>query len=457
MRLTQKTKKQIYFFSFFICITIPILLLALSPLAIINDDSVTISDKTIRYDWLNVQLENDPSDLVEFSKGGLKLTEFENDGIFSRNDETRELVYKSRANFMFEINAYTDVDIFNVWPNINTHKQQLFLYLSHHWFYWFPWGESWQYYYVTAQTIDYGSTFLSHDYDFTLPISIDIAPDFANLDGTTINGINIRSADYLYQIKAVEVANVRDGTCGDYEDLYTDQSWDGVNVEMDQFVEDSITNEYALGRVAEYDLGVDPLDTRDHTIQNSKIDTFPQGHTEIYPSSNQPVIFNEHIALRPEITESIQEFEVRDAGLVSDGLFGWDDVERNPSTKEVDRVRSAHVYNQFIHKEYKVSVNFLATIQLDAQMYESFLADPYLKLGDWLWDNELGGTTDVVVVPHDSGIEMFWAVLGDMLFGSGGWIILVIIIIVVIVVIYIFLKKFGMPLIKKRMGVAQTI
>ena len=258
-------------------------------------DEVTITDKTIRYDWLDVNLFNDPDDNVEFSKGGLKLTEFENEGIFSKDDLEHEIVYKSRATFKFEINAYTDCEIWDIYPGVDTDATMSFTYLTHHWFAWWPFGESWVIYNVHGQHVDLGNVYNPNSYDFDLPITIGIIPDFADLDGEMINGINIGSADYIYQIKVVSVDDVRDGQVGEYHDFYTDVDDPDrlASVDLDGFVDDAITNAFALGKVAEYGLGVDRLGTRDITIQNKKIDTLVQGHQEVYGVSNTPITFNE--------------------------------------------------------------------------------------------------------------------------------------------------------------------
>jgi hypothetical protein len=416
--------------------------------------AVEISDKTIRYDWLNIQI-NDPIDNVRYSKGGIKLTKFENDGIFQSNEVENIVIFKSRATFFFEINAYTDVDIHDVWPEIDTNKQEYSRFLwFRHYVIW-PFVPTTNSYGVTWRTIDFGppETFNPNDFDLIQPISVDIAPDFADLDGQILNGIPIKSADFIYHVKSMEVVSVRDGTCGDYKDIYTDRDFKAANVDFDQFMEQAPTNHEALRRVESYGLGVVPGPIRDKVqIQQRKADTRIVTDIEINPISNAPLIFNEMIVLRPEITKSVEEFAVKDCAFEYAANTGTSTVFTGPLTHEKDRIRSVHIYNQFIHKEYKVEVVFLSTVQLDAEMYESFLGDPYLKMGDWLWDEEIGGVSDVVVVANQpittQLIEGFMAQLGD-LFGLGGILTWIIVIIVAIVGIYIFIK-IGIPLIRLR-------
>jgi hypothetical protein len=413
------------------------------------EEAISITDKTIRYDWLNVQI-NDPIDNVRYSKGGLKLTNFENDGIFSRNDEANEVIFKSRATFLFEINAYTDVDIFDVWPDIDTNKEVSTRFLWFRQYPIWPLAPSVKTYGVTWREVDLGDTFRPYDYDLIQPISIDIAPDFADLDGQTFNGIPIRSADYIYQVKSVEVVDMRDGTVGDYADKYTDQDFKEVNVDFDQFLAQEPSNAEALKRVASYNLGYNPVRIKeDVTVQPEKIDSHPIGHTEINPISNTALIFNEMIVLRPKVTKDVQEFVIRYCALEYCSTYKTSTIYTGPVAYEKSRIRSVHVYNQFIHKEYKVNVNFLSTVQLSAEEYESFLADPYLKQGDWLWDEDLGGVTDVVVVANQPITSQLLEGIMSELFGFDGILTWIIIIIVAIVGIYIFIKV-GIPLIRLR-------
>jgi len=102
------------------------------------------------------------------------------------------------------------------------------------------------------------------------------------------------------------------------------------------------------------------------------------------------------------------------------------------------------VTNRYVHQEFNVEVNFLASMQFDPILGGVILEDPFVRAGDFVWDESLLGTSDYTIVQYTPVQDFF-----DMLLTTALPIILVIIIIGV--GIYVFMK-IGMPLLMFRMG-----
>ena len=397
----------------------------------------------ITWDWLTADIYDDPNDNLRHSIGGEDLKAFENLGIYSQ-DETG-VIFKSRATFGFELNSFLDLNVENCYPDINFNAIKKFSYLAVA----YVWGiipQSGKIYSITARTVDLGDTFNSQHYTKPLQLTVDIVPTFKDFGGEYLNGVQINSIDHIYEIKVVKLDTVEHGLVGEYEDFYTEQTTQSGDVDVVKLEADDPGNAQAREGVNNLDLGWETNDITDVregiTIQNVNYLSDPVG-TTYHNSGTGSFNFDVMFSMRPEITYSEQTIHVRRATLIVDTLFKTYQLHGSVENYDDTRMRSIHVTSPFVHQEYEVTVYFLATVTLDAEVYESALNDPYFIKGDWIWNEEIGGTTDVTLVESDTLGQIL-----DMLFP---WIIGIIVIIVIILVIYIAMK-IGMPLLMFRLG-----
>ena len=397
----------------------------------------------ITWDWLTTSVYDNPNDKLMHSIGGEDLKSFENLGIYSQ-DETG-VIFKSRATFGFELNSYLALNVEDCYPDVKFDAIKTFSYLGVA----YTWGIIPQYakiYSITARSVDLGDTFNSQHYTDPLRLTVDIVPTFKNFGGEYLNGVQINSVDHIYEIKVVKMDKVEHGLVGEYEDIYTEQTTQSGEVNVVKLEEDDPGNAQARQGVNNLDLGWETNDItdvrNDITIQNDNYLSDPVG-TTYHNSGTGAFDFNVMFSMRPEITYSEQTIHVRRAVLIVDTL--WNTYQLHGSVENYDdtRMRSIHVTSPFVHQEYEVTVYFLATVNLDAEVYESALGDPYFVKGDWLWNEEIGGTTDVTIVESDP--------LGQILDMIMAWLIPIIVIIVIILVIYLGMK-IGMPLLMFRLG-----
>ena len=77
----------------------------------------------------------------------------------------------------------------------------------------------------------------------------------------------------------------------------------------------------------------------------------------------------------------------------------------------VKRTVGVHVVNQFIHWDFTVKMIVYATVENSAELSESILKDPYIKMGDFIWDTGFVGTRVVDVRVPDAPNPLIWIII----------------------------------------------
>jgi hypothetical protein len=451
----MKTKTKTLYLFFFLSL----FLVAILPAALVVDvrADVTREQSVVKYDWLYTDLTDpNPDDKLRYSIGGYDLSSFENLGIYQQDESAGEVIFAARATFGFEINAYTAVNVYDAYPELDTDATQSYQFLYIKYFNPWPFVSSEPRYYTTFSTVDLGETFNPNDFGEEFAVRVGLNPDFQNFGGKYIQNIKIDSSEYQYKVKTVEVSNVESGACGTYEDEYTDQEVKTVEMNVQKMGEDAPNDQY-LNDVTDAELGVWIAGTpRTTTVQNSIMDTNPKG-TIFNNREVGEYTLRDRVQMRPQIDKVEQSVRVREMAFEYCKFWHTHTTYWGPTTKKSptegvpDLTRSAHVYNSYIHKEYEANVILLATMKLDYEEYESALSDPYLSQGNWVWDSEVGGSEEVSIVSEQAGSDQIIDAIADFLFGGifGQIILPILILIGVLIGIYAFIKL-GIPLIKRK-------
>lgn len=423
--MNTKTKKQIIFSIFSIFIIIGVV--SLSSMSLVGDDSATITDKTVRYDWLDLTVGDNPKDRLFHTEGGYDLVEFENLGIVS--SDQGQTIYEAKATFQFELNSYLAATLDDVFIGIDKNAVKNM---------WFIKEVGWGYtstYFIECHTVSWDSINLQKYLGY-VPVRIDMNPNWKNLDKQTINGITVDTVDYVYQVKLVKSLGATKGSVGDYKDSYTDQQIQSGDVSIIRLSDNAPSSLMNVINSANLGWTTNPItDVYGHQYgqllyhASSEGKTFTNTRTGAYI---MPML----LEMAPEIKEERQSVHIRRAT--------WDTIgfdELSPVQSYTDYfTRSVHVLNPYIHQEFQIEVYFLATINLNYELYESKLSDPYFHQGDWLWDVEIGGTTDVVLVQQDE-LQRVWDAIKSILFGWVKYLIIGIIAFIAIIVFFKMLKN----------------
>ena len=407
-----------------------------------NDYTEIIGDQIIRYDWLTIEMAEDNAEHMKHNIGGMDLIDFDNLESTVIGDNTFKFMVK--IDFGYEINSYLSLDMDNVFPELDTNKMSSYI----------PYAEisvvdiaesytAWgkfRYNYV-----DLGEH-VDNDYDLNIPMIIGINPTFSALDGTTVNDITIKTSGYLHEVKSMNVVEAREGKCGDYNDLYTSQEEESGEVSTFTFDDDlSLSQTAVINKIESLGLGWKTGMTSEYltegiTIQEWQTDSFTTGEDRTNIGTGN-LIYNYPIELQPEITYTRQRIDVRTGGFT---FYPFSNVIAFVDATEdydINRIISAHVNCPFVHLEYKTTVYLICNVELDAEMYESALDDPFFRKGDWIWDPIIESWDPVVVV-----LPTIFDDLDDW-WDKWGW--LVITIIVLTVGTYLFIQ-IGLPLILKK-------
>ena len=145
-----------------------------------------------------------------------------------------------------------------------------------------------------------------------------------------------------------------------------------------------------------------------------------------YPAIVKDFSFDVGARIRPEVYKYENDIEFRKAAIVFEqGLLGdWlpPTVVLQPSTEIVTRTVGVHVVNQFIHWDFTVKMIVYATVENSAELSQSVLDDPYLKMGDFIWDTGFVGVREVDVRVPDAPNPFMWLIIA-IIIGVGLYIV----------------------------------
>ena len=400
---------------------------------------------TLRYDWLTITMGDDDNDYLRHNVGGIDLISSESLGSTETNIDNT-FIFSTRVTFGYEINSYLALSLRDVFPDLETNKWSSYTTYatiklttltttSMHY-------GKFRYSYVYLGTPDY------HDYDVNIPMTIGINPTFSALDGKTIGGVSIKTSEYLYEVKSVVVVSQRTGTCGDYNDNYTPQPKlsDGVDtLTLDKTL--TLSQTKVINKIAELNLGWETGISSEYVTEgitiNAILSDAPSIGSCFTNLATGDLSYDYPLRLAPGITRTKQRIDVRTGGFHYISAYGTITQILPINSYSIYRDISAHATCPFVHQEYETVVYLISNVEVDAEIYESALNDPFFRKGDWLWDPIIDSYDPEILVPRT-----FLDDLSDW-WDEYGWII--ILVIIGTIGIYLFIQ-IGMPLLMLQLG-----
>lgn len=386
-------------------------------------------------------LEND----IYIATGGEDLLSFENLGIISSSDES--ILYGSKVVFGYETSAHTGAGVNDVFPNLNTQNKYKigFLWISHV----DAGGTCYRTDVYDAEWTDVSlGASVRHDYSGHIPMTVGIKPLTITSGNMILNEIEFPIPEYKFNVLQSEVELYREGECGEYTDEFIVDN-DEVSV---VFVDEEGYSDQASSVITEinkHDIGVkqDPEIKLAGTIYQSISDGSQPGATfhNADPTDDEYYTFQLGCRLAPEVRYYNQKIYRTYLSLgLHYPIFRDMEIRKTagPSTIEHTRITGAHVYNQFIHWDMTVTVYFYATVESTAELTQSILSDPVLKMGDWVWDPEFVGKDITVSIYTKTLLDMIWEFIWAFL-GP------IITILIVGIALYIFIKV-GVPYLSRK-------
>lgn len=473
----RKKNSKILFFSFIFLISFNLLFVGYSVQSVKAEDTLQWDSVNIDSTWLAVKAgpfvdkhTSDGTGQFRISSGGIKLVSFTNEGKISESDTT--IAYRAAAEFEFSLNWYTTVGIKDAFPqsNLGAMKSVEYVHIVKYDYIDLitrdtkgrsEFGAS-----INYRSIDFGpeSSYKYHDYDGDIPINLDIREDFEGRE-ILINGRTIKNLIVESEIKQVIVSGVRYNTLTDYDTIYRGNAENVGSVSVytpDQAapslgsgeekakVTQTIENLHLGGILGDRSLGKTFLGG---ATGQSILIAQPKGTTWSPPLGSSDVFnFNLPARIRPALTYDTQTIDVRWAQLTWDYTDGWFSpsgvwVAQGPLTDRYVRNVATKVTNQFCKQTFIVRVNFIASGEMIPQKEEQIdLDDPIVDEGDFIWDEDLTGTTDVEIIYYrelQDAIAAFFTLLPFI-------ISIIVIIVVIIAILYVYVQVKGPSAIATR-------
>ncbi len=476
MSFSRKKSKNLFFF-FIVLISFNLFFVGYSVQPVKADDTLQWDSVNIDSTWLavtaNPLVDKDTSDgtgQFRMSSGGIQLISFTNEGKISESDTT--IAYRAAAEFEFSLNWYTTVGIKDVFPQSNLGALKSVEYVHIVKFSAiniFPppayLDRSDIKAIINYRSIDFGpeSSYKYHDYDGNIPINLDIREDFEGRE-IVINGKTIKNLIVESEIKQVVVSGVRYNVLTDYDTVYQGNAENVGSVTV--YDPDTVAPSLGTGtdkadvsqKIEDLNLGVTLGDYSygktflGGATGQSILIAQPQGTTWSPSGSSDVFNFNLPARLRPAITYDTQTLGVRWAQLTWDyhdfpfispaGVW----VPQGPLTNQYVRNVATKVTNQFCKQTFTVRVNFIASGEMTSDEGGDDLDDPIFDEGDFIWDEDMTGMTDVEIMLYRGLSNLLEAFLNSLPF----IIAIVVIIVILIAIIYIYMQIRGPAAIASR-------
>lgn len=429
-------------------ITFFLIFIFLSSLCFLFKPSIAYEGEgVIKYNWLNWNIEDSNyNDAFRINSGGLDLIDYNNLGIYQQNEADNEVIFAMSVIWGAEAQYYTACTPTAIFPDINTRtglNNYLYLLVQYR-----NWGVLYDddRYRVSINSIDVGDQYLPNRYDPTIPITVGLNPDFDSLAGTQIGSTTIQSSSYSYEVKRVKVVDVDYGNVGEYETNFTLPT---TSVHIDAVTQKGEPDSgYALEKVQNSNLGAEITDTFSTHVQSEEADTTTTGH--IWTNNGEGSFsFLDWVVLKPRVELTQHRVATRYMNIEYNENSPF--LPKTPSIKSGptvimsepdgyrDHVTSGiDVDNFYIWKHYEIQMNILATVRLSAEEYQSSLDNAFFRQGDWVWDLELGGTTDLTLVKQES--FTIFDFFGDLFSGVFGWFYTIIFIAIAVLIVYFVIR-----------------
>ena len=432
--LIKKNSKFLFFSFFFIIIIQTLFVIPIYSNAETENLSITANWLSVQNDGFVDLTPNEYENDLFIELGGYDLHKFENKGLLFEDTTDETLVYGGIITLGFEMTALTTVDHEDMYPKINIDSKTTVPYfglvratLG---------GAITSLYSLSYREIDYGSVYVPHEYNGYIPLTVSMKNLTATSGSMTVDGTTLKTPEYVFDVMGVETDINRSDIIGEYEDRFIDinQITEGkVNFDVQTDLLPTQTkvvdymNDAGIGwRAGSVEEG--------QTIQQFTI--YGEGGTHPNPNPNidKEFTFNVGMKLKPSAYEYVQYNDITKAGVL---LWEWGfwsgnlDVQYGPTTSRLKRVVAVHVVNYMIHWDYSVEVYVYATIPSTAELTQTVLDDPYLQMGDFVWDTSITGDYKVEV-PITEGAFLL-AILPYLI----GFIVIV----VIILIIYLYIKR----------------
>lgn len=403
-------------------------------IAVETSDPVIVADDMAVTEGIFVDTSPDSRENKLWSYvGGKDLISFINLGVSNTKTTDEVLVYEAEVIFGFEMTLYTSAAFDNIYPNIKVDNIRYLPFFSVETSMLYPARRWTNTYSVGFNDVELG-TKVSHDYTGSIPITVNFKT-WTGKQPLTVNGVEISTPYYTADISNVKTVNIRSGVVGGYKDVFTDST--GIKEGTVDFTR-SEDEPDEIGDILDWletkDLGWTGSNiTSNFGIQRSVITAPPIEKDNPYPATIKDFTFNVPAQLRPEVYSIKNDIELRKASIwFHQELLGdWFlTVTQDPTKETVERTVGVNVVNQFVHWDFTVKMIVYATVENSAELSESILNDPYLEMGDFIWDTGFVGVREVDVRPPSDPADDWWI-----------WLIVILIVGIGLYIGYKILKK----------------
>ena len=380
--------------------------------------AISTSDAVVTEDWMSVN-EGTFVDTTPDSRenklfsyvGGKDLISFKNLGVSNTKTTDEILVYEAEVIFGFELTMYTFAAFDNIFPKIKIDNYVYEQFFSVETSMLYParrWTETYDVGYIDVKLGEK----VSHEYTGSIPITVGFK-DWTGKKPLTVNGVEISTPYYSADISHVKTVDIRGGEVGGYEDVFVDST--GFREGTVDFTKNEDASD-ETGKILDWldskNLGWTGNEKTYNTgIQQSVPTAPPDDYDNAHPATNKEFSFSVSAQLRPEVYAIKNDIELRTAAIWFHQEF-WGDwfltVMQSPETRMIKRTVGVHVVNQFVHWDFTVKMIIYASVQNSAELSESRSLDPYLEMGDFIWDTGFVGVREVEVRPPSDPEDDWW-------------------------------------------------
>lgn len=385
----------------------------------------------------------------------LGVTEFTNHGIYGTTESS--IIYYATLTLNLKINAFSTFDIKHLDSDSNIYYKDVTM----------NWASIWAFeektnsdthssYYPAVKFHDF-----QFDYIYTKLTGIQLDVKYSGLEDRVLtfdnNNISAEIPKTECLFEKIISQGYHTGNIGEYNDVWENEQTEikltSEDVSSDKLPSLGDSTGDVLQQVLQMNLGVTTGLITEESYQKGEVSGLSYG-AAISLNSYESLSKSIPTLIKPAVKKYNQQINVRSATFwvdTKDTLFSPAkiDYQSLASTSTYQRCAGIHVENYYVQQDLNIQCKLFSNLVLDVPLTQTFLNDPEIQSGDFIWDLSITGDTgiDIAITSEPPFYEAFLDGIKQM-FGDFFNFFITIVIFIALIMISIKL----LPLLPKATG-----
>ncbi len=288
-----------------------------------------------------------------------QLSTVEKLGMTSKDDGSKKVVFETKATFEIQVLTVQT-------SNLSVIQTKSTAYPFYQW------------YFLHVESLVIPTEYTTTT---TNDISFNLSPVFPDYAGQYLNGQLIKKSEHVYNVDSAKLIDVKRGECGDVFDTFTGEKADIKKASAPW--RDTVDS--WAGTPGD-NIGFKSQGTENATIIEPGTAT-TESIGKSTPNKRQGKLsITDSTTFQPRIEQTVETFDV------TWELNMWIFVVTTTDT--FTRISALTINKDYVVRTYELETTLQTIIYPDADDYDDFIKDPYIKKGEWVFQQKTPTTTE---------------------------------------------------------------